>query len=385
MQYMIYFFIAVSATIIGSMTGMGGGVIMKPLMDVLHDFDVETIGLISSVTVFSMSAVSIGKQMKEKSRIPFPIALPLSMGSVIGGYAGQAMLENIIEVSHIRSIAVILQNLALGILVLGVIVYMYKKDRIPGKELSGYPACFLTGGFLGICSSFLGIGGGPMNVALIIYLFSMDTKTASRCSLVTIFFAQLSKLITAAAGGSFVRAELSVAPIMIAGAVLGSLIGAEFHKKLSDKAIERAFCIVQWGVLGLTIFNIAGAAITMFPTAHVPQIQEKSSVSFFPSECPAEPDNIECGYATGVCDYGSKESGNPVGEKIYQPDAHRLLCAYELSGRTLSDKDASWRTGGAGGIWKNSYGFCYENPESLFGDRTPLSDSASFKRNLIFV
>lgn len=187
MQYMIYFFIAVSATIIGSMTGMGGGVIMKPLMDVLHDFDVETIGLISSVTVFSMSAVSIGKQMKEKSRIPFPIALPLSMGSVIGGYAGQAMLENIIEVSHIRSIAVILQNLALGILVLGVIVYMYKKDRIPGKELSGYPACFLTGGFLGICSSFLGIGGGPMNVALIIYLFSMDTKTASRCSLVTIF------------------------------------------------------------------------------------------------------------------------------------------------------------------------------------------------------
>lgn len=62
MQYVLYFLIAIGATTVGSLTGMGGGVIIKPLMDVLHGFDVQTIGVLSSLTVFSMSVVSIGKR-----------------------------------------------------------------------------------------------------------------------------------------------------------------------------------------------------------------------------------------------------------------------------------------------------------------------------------
>ena len=83
MQYVIYFLIAIGATTVGSLTGMGGGVIIKPLMDVLHDFDVQTIGVISSLTVFSMSVVSIGKQMLAKTRIPFGTAIPLALGWLV--------------------------------------------------------------------------------------------------------------------------------------------------------------------------------------------------------------------------------------------------------------------------------------------------------------
>ncbi|MBQ8765208.1 MAG: sulfite exporter TauE/SafE family protein, partial [Clostridia bacterium] len=61
MQQIIYFLLALFATTIGSLTGMGGGVIIKPLMDVLGDFDVQTIGVISSITVFSMAIVSVIK------------------------------------------------------------------------------------------------------------------------------------------------------------------------------------------------------------------------------------------------------------------------------------------------------------------------------------
>ena len=67
---------------------MGGGVIIKPLMDVLHGFDVQTIGVLSSLTVFSMSVVSIGKQMLARTKIPFGTAIPLALGSVMGGLAG---------------------------------------------------------------------------------------------------------------------------------------------------------------------------------------------------------------------------------------------------------------------------------------------------------
>ena len=88
MQYVIYFLIAIGATTVGSLTGMGGGVIIKPLMDVLHGFDVQTIGVLSSLTVFSMSVVSIGKQMLAKTKIPFGTAIPLALGSVVGGLVG---------------------------------------------------------------------------------------------------------------------------------------------------------------------------------------------------------------------------------------------------------------------------------------------------------
>ena len=55
MQYIIYFILALLATTVGSLTGMGGGVIIKPLMDVFGGYDVQTIGVISSITVFTMA------------------------------------------------------------------------------------------------------------------------------------------------------------------------------------------------------------------------------------------------------------------------------------------------------------------------------------------
>lgn len=50
--------------------------------------------------------------------------------------------------------------------------------------------------------------------------------------------------------------DLSIAPFMILGAILGGFIGATFNKKCSEKTVEKAFNLVQLLVLGITIFNI---------------------------------------------------------------------------------------------------------------------------------
>lgn len=123
MQYLIYFLIAIAATTAGSMTGMGGGVIIKPVMDVLHDFDVETIGIMSSITVFSMSLVSVGKQAA-RIQAPFQIAVPLGIGSVIGGYVGQQMLTQIVEWLGVQNQVVVIQNVMLVFLILVIFIYM---------------------------------------------------------------------------------------------------------------------------------------------------------------------------------------------------------------------------------------------------------------------
>ena len=256
MQYIIYFFLALVSTTIGSLTGMGGGVIIKPLMDVLGDYDVQTIGVVSSITVFTMATVSILKQLKAKTLIPFNTAIPLSIGSIVGGFVGQKVLDFIIDKLNINSIATVVQNIVLAILILSIIIYMRNKCRIKSKNFNGIPVCLSVGIFLGFCSSFLGIGGGPINVALIIYLFSFDTKTATVCSIVTILFAQISKLATTALTTGFAMYDLSVAPLMAIGAVLGGFIGASISKKCSEKTVEKASNGVQLFVLAITIFNI---------------------------------------------------------------------------------------------------------------------------------
>lgn len=256
MQYIIYLLLALFATTVGSLSGMGGGVIIKPMMDVLGDYDVQTIGVISSITVFAMAIVSVMKQIKSGTKIPFKTAIPLAIGSIIGGYLGQKILDFIVEALNANSIAKIVQNTVLAILILYVIIYMKNKSRIKGQNFDGIIVSMVVGAFLGFCSSFLGIGGGPINVALIIYLFSYNTKIATVCSLVTILFAQISKLCTTALTTGFAGFDLSVVPLMVAGGVLGGFIGASLNKKFSEKTVEKAFNGVQILVLMMTVFNI---------------------------------------------------------------------------------------------------------------------------------
>ena len=235
---------------------MGGGVIIKPLLDVLNDYTVQTIGVLSALTVFSMSVVSIGKQMLAKTKIPFKIAIPLALGAVVGGLAGEKLLQVILEALQAEKAVTIAQNMVLSVLLIAVFLYMKNKNHIPSKHLSGLAVSLSVGVFLGVCSSFLGIGGGPINVALIIYLYSFETKQATVCSLITILFAQISKLGTVAISSGFAVFDLSMAPVMIVGAIGGGFIGACLNKSCSEKTVDNAFNGVQLTVLAIAIFNI---------------------------------------------------------------------------------------------------------------------------------
>lgn len=255
MTYILYFLIAIGATTVGSLTGMGGGVIIKPLMDLLGGFDVETIGVLSSVTVFAMSVVSIGRQLMQRTKIDFHTAIPLALGSVAGGLIGQWMLRLIVG-SAPKNLVTVVQNTVLAILILGVYLYMRNKHNVKSLALHGLIPAVLVGVFLGICSSFLGIGGGPINVALIIFLFGYDTKAATVCSIVTILFSQISKLTSVALSTGFGVFDLSILPVMVVGAIAGGFIGASLNKKFPEEGVDKAFNGVQLLVLALSVVNI---------------------------------------------------------------------------------------------------------------------------------
>ena len=71
-----------------------------------------------------------------------------------------------------------------------------------------------------------------------------------------ILFAQISKLTTVALTTGFGVFDLSIAPVMIVGAIAGGFIGASLSKKLQEQTVDRAFNAVQLLVLALAIVNI---------------------------------------------------------------------------------------------------------------------------------
>lgn len=266
LNYVIYFFITFFATSICSLTGMGGGVIIKPIMDIIGDFNVHTIGVIASITVFSMALVSILKHIKSKTKIPFEVAVPLAIGSVLGGFTGERIFSFVIGLLKADGVVKIIQNIVLTILILWVLIYMNNKTKFKSKEFKGVFPSLLTGFCLGICSAFLGIGGGPINVTVIIFLFSLPIKTATICSLITILLSQFSKLTTIFFTKGFSDLDFKVVIVMVFAAIIGGFLGAHLNKKLSEDTIQKAFNYVILLVFGLTTFNVIKNLILLTAT-----------------------------------------------------------------------------------------------------------------------
>lgn len=256
MRYIVYFLVSLMATTLGAMTGIGGGIIIKPALDAIGDYGASTISVLSSVTVFTMALVSIIKQASKKGKIDLKMVVPLAIGSVLGGDIGNRLLNFIVDFFHSNNFVVVTQNICLLAIITTVFFYIEDGECRPTLGIHGIVPAFIVGVLIGIISAFLGIGGGSINVALVIYVFSYGMKTAMVCSIITILFAQASKLTSLFVSGSYSLHDLSFLPVMLFGALIGGWIGSYLNKKLSIKAVEKAFKYVQILVLLICLFNI---------------------------------------------------------------------------------------------------------------------------------
>jgi uncharacterized membrane protein YfcA len=109
---------------------------------------------------------------------------------------------------------------------------------------------------LGILSSFLGIGGGPINLAVLYFFFSMNTKTAALNSLYMIFFAQTASLLFSIASSSVPETDFITLGVMIASGVIGGFIGRKINRKMSSHAVDILFCFMLISIVGISIYNL---------------------------------------------------------------------------------------------------------------------------------
>lgn len=168
MLAVILFVICMAASAIGSLVGAGGGVIIKPVIDMLGLMSVEAASFCSGCTVLCMSFVSLAITRKSGVKLELKISTPLAVGAVIGGFVGKALLE-IVSVRHGSQVLGGVQAVALTLITAGVLLYVINKNRLRSLHIENILPCALIGLFLGVISSFLGIGGGTSNVAILFF------------------------------------------------------------------------------------------------------------------------------------------------------------------------------------------------------------------------
>ena len=251
----LFFVVCFLASIVGAICGIGGGVIIKPLLDALKILDVSQISFLSGCTVLSMSAYSVIK-LSGKKEIDTATVLPVAIGGAIGGIVGKWLFSFVKSLSDNPNKVGVVQAACLLIVTIFTLVYTIFKDKITTKKLKGLPILVAVGLFLGIMSSFLGIGGGPINLVVLFYLFSMSTKEAVITSLYIIFISQIASLGTSIITHTIPNFPIKVLVVMATGGIFGGVVGRIVNKKIADKTVDKLFIGLMAVMIGINIYNI---------------------------------------------------------------------------------------------------------------------------------
>lgn len=255
--YVLFWAISFGASIVGAICGIGGGVIIKPTLDAFGVLSVSSISFLSGCTVLAMTCYSVLKsRLSGESLIDLKIGTPLAVGAAIGGVVGKNMFQMLSGMFENKNMVGAVQAGCLMIITLGTLIYTIKKDKIKTMQVKNMLVCVIIGLVLGIFSSFLGIGGGPINLVVLFYFFSMDTKTAAQNSLYIILFSQITSLLNTLITHTVPEFSVVLLALMTVGGILGGMCGRKINKKIDTNVVDKLFIVLMAVIIGINIYNI---------------------------------------------------------------------------------------------------------------------------------
>ena len=155
------------AGLIGGLLGLGGGIVIVPILHVLFSrqgFPPATLmqtAITTSLATITVTAFFAARAHHKKGAILWPVTLRLAPGIMIGAAAG-ALLADTLSSAALR--------LGFGVFEILVAIQI-AFDLKPGAR-SGLPGAAGLAGFgggVGFCSTLLGIGGGTLTTPFLLW------------------------------------------------------------------------------------------------------------------------------------------------------------------------------------------------------------------------
>lgn len=255
--FIICFLTTFFACSIGTICGMGGGIIIKPGLDATGVMSVSTITFMSGCTVIAMTCWSVGKTMlKKESVIDLKNTTFLAVGAAIGGLLGKQLYNMVARLFDNADTAGGVQASLLFIATMATFIYTINKNKIKSKKVTSPIIGIIIGLLLGILGSFLGIGGGPFNVAVLYYFFSMNTKTATQNSLYIVLFSQVTSTMKTVCFDTIPAFDVIILIGMVVFGIIGSEFGRRINKKIDDKQATYLFESAMILIMCINIYNV---------------------------------------------------------------------------------------------------------------------------------
>lgn len=254
MQFVLYFLVCLIATTVGAISGVGGGVVIKPVFDAVAGMSVSQVSFLSGCTVLAMTIVSLLRSRGEK--IELKRGTLLAVGGAVGGLLGKVVFDWVKSLTGNDGLVGVVQSVIMILLTVGVGVYMAFREKIRTQNVQNAALCVIIGLALGVMSAFLGIGGGPINLVVLYYFFSMDTKQAALHSIYVIFFSQAASFVSSLAMQNVPAFDPVTLVVMVVGGVAGGFLGRAFNKKMSSRQVDMLFSILLAVITLISVYNL---------------------------------------------------------------------------------------------------------------------------------
>ena len=256
-MYIIFFIVSFFASVIGVICGIGGGVIIKPVLDASGQMSVSAISFLSGCTVLSMSFYSVLKsKLNHDSVIDMGITTYLGIGAAVGGIVGKQAFQYVQNLFPDANTVGAVQAIVLMLVTIGTLIYTINKKKIKTLQLRSKLVCIIIGLLLGIMSSFLGIGGGPINLVVLYYFFSMETKVAAQNSIYIIFLSQIASFIMSVVTNTIPNVSIIVLVAMILCGLTGSAIGRIINAKIASDVVDKLFMGLMCVIILICCYNM---------------------------------------------------------------------------------------------------------------------------------
>ena len=233
------------AGVFGGLVGLGGGVVMIPMMTRLLGLP-QSRAQGTSLSIVVVAGLAGAMAYARAGNVDVTAALILAVTASLSARAGARTCSVLPEWK--------LQRL-FGCLLLVVSALLIAKPHLGGlavMTLAGWPALAalaLTGLATGFVMGLLGIGGGAFLIAGMVLFVGMGQHTAQGSSLLS--------MVPAAAVGAYTHWRLGnvvtgILPGLAAGIVLGSFLGGTVANVLPEQALRVLFAAVLiWLGVGL--------------------------------------------------------------------------------------------------------------------------------------
>jgi uncharacterized protein len=224
-----------AAGLFGSLLGLGGGILIVPLLTLGFGLDLRAAVGASLVSVIMTSSAAAGVYLERRVadlRLGMRLELFTAIGALVGG-----------------SIAFLIDERWLSILFAGLLVYVAvsmlrartTETSADGSEERSYEVRNVPLGIVGatgagVLSALLGIGGGLVKVPLMHLVMGIPLRVATATS-------NLMVGITAAAGAVIYLARGEIDPYIAGPTAIGVFVGASLGSRVAHRIDLR---ILRW-------------------------------------------------------------------------------------------------------------------------------------------